>query len=506
MPIKKFEINILANFLGQGWAAIMAIAFLPIYINYLGLEAYGLIGFFAVMQSFVVVFDLGMAQTLTREAARYKAGNYIPQALRELVRSFEYIGTATATVLAFGVIYFSADLANRWVKASTLNPHVLVTCIAIMGIVFAMRLLEGIYRGILIGLDRQVLYNVLSACTATARYAGAIAVLHHGSATVEAFFKWQGVVSVLSLLTLAIAAYSSLPASDRRPNFSVSALRSVWRFSFGVTITSIFSLAIANLDKLLLSGLITLEQLGIYMLASTAAGVLYTLVTPITQGVYPRMVAFAAVKKQTDLAALHHTSSQLISVVVGTAAVILGVYSQEIIYVWSGNLALASTTSPVLSVLTLAALANCFTYVGHNMQLVYGSTRVLVFINAAIFVTICMVFPLVVTQYGLLGAAYGWFIVSSLQMVVTLTLAHRRCLPGEWVNWLTRDVFLPLGGASATAALLYLCRPDSIVGRVDVLIFILLVAGASVAVAIVCAPKIRGRLIGMLIKPKVSVC
>jgi O-antigen/teichoic acid export membrane protein len=506
VPIKKFEINILANFLGQGWAAIMAIAFLPVYINYLGLEAYGLIGFFAVMQSFVVVFDLGMAQTLTREAARYKAGNYIPQSLCKLVRSFECIGTATATVLALGVIYFSDDLANRWVKASSLSPQVLITCIAIMGFVFAMRLLEGIYRGILIGLDRQVLYNILSACVATARYAGAIAVLQHGSATVEAFFKWQGVVSVLSLLTLAIAAYLSLPKSVRRSRFSLSALRSVWRFSLGVTITSILSLAIVNLDKLVLSGLITLEQLGIYMLASTAAGVLYTLVTPITQGAYPRMVALVAVKRQADLAALHHTSSQLISVVVGTAAVILGVYSQEIIYVWSGNFALASTTSPILSVLTLAALANCYTYVGHNMQLVYGSTRVLVFINTAILVTICIAFPLIVTRYGLLGASYGWLIVSSLQMVVTLTWAHMRCLPGEWVSWLTCDVFAPLGGASATAALLYLCRPDTTVGRVGVLIFIFLVASASVIVAIACAPKIRGRLIGMLIKPKVSVC
>ena len=41
--------NIIANFAGQGWAALMALAFVPLYIKFLGIEAYGLIGFFAML-------------------------------------------------------------------------------------------------------------------------------------------------------------------------------------------------------------------------------------------------------------------------------------------------------------------------------------------------------------------------------------------------------------------------------------------------------------------------
>ena len=40
MSLKK---NILANCLGQGWSAVMGLAFIPLYIRYLGMEAYGLI-------------------------------------------------------------------------------------------------------------------------------------------------------------------------------------------------------------------------------------------------------------------------------------------------------------------------------------------------------------------------------------------------------------------------------------------------------------------------------
>jgi hypothetical protein len=45
--------NLIANYLGQGWTAVMGLAFVPMYIHYLGMEAYGLIGLFAVMQAWM---------------------------------------------------------------------------------------------------------------------------------------------------------------------------------------------------------------------------------------------------------------------------------------------------------------------------------------------------------------------------------------------------------------------------------------------------------------------
>ena len=37
------KLNIVVNFAGQGWAALMALALVPLYIKFLGIEAYGLI-------------------------------------------------------------------------------------------------------------------------------------------------------------------------------------------------------------------------------------------------------------------------------------------------------------------------------------------------------------------------------------------------------------------------------------------------------------------------------
>ena len=41
------RLGLLANYLGQFWAVAVSLALVPVYIHYLGIEAYGLIGVFA---------------------------------------------------------------------------------------------------------------------------------------------------------------------------------------------------------------------------------------------------------------------------------------------------------------------------------------------------------------------------------------------------------------------------------------------------------------------------
>ena len=62
--------NAIANFVGQGWTALIGLAFIPIYIRLLGIEAYGLVGVFAVLQSWLAILDLGLTPTLSREMAK----------------------------------------------------------------------------------------------------------------------------------------------------------------------------------------------------------------------------------------------------------------------------------------------------------------------------------------------------------------------------------------------------------------------------------------------------
>lgn len=61
--------NTIANYIGQIYMMLIGIVVTPLYLQHLGAEAYGLVGFFALMQAWMNLLDLGLSPTLGRQAA-----------------------------------------------------------------------------------------------------------------------------------------------------------------------------------------------------------------------------------------------------------------------------------------------------------------------------------------------------------------------------------------------------------------------------------------------------
>ena len=51
MKRDKYYSSVFLTYLSQGYIAIIGVALVPVYIRLIGSEAYGLIGFFAVIQA-----------------------------------------------------------------------------------------------------------------------------------------------------------------------------------------------------------------------------------------------------------------------------------------------------------------------------------------------------------------------------------------------------------------------------------------------------------------------
>ncbi|HVA55022.1 MAG TPA: polysaccharide biosynthesis protein, partial [Gammaproteobacteria bacterium] len=83
--------NILANYAGQVWMALMGVAFVPLYIHMLGMEAFGLIGLMLSIQALSMLLDLGMGGALNRELARRSHNADAAVTIGDLVRTFEWL-------------------------------------------------------------------------------------------------------------------------------------------------------------------------------------------------------------------------------------------------------------------------------------------------------------------------------------------------------------------------------------------------------------------------------
>lgn len=467
--------NILANYFGQGWTALMNIAFVPAYISYLGIEAYGLIGFFVALQTCLSFLDMGMTPTLNRETALYTSGTRSAEYLGNLLRTIEVMCFSIGALIALTVHFASDGIAGSWIRPNLLSSATVSKSVAVMGLILALRLCEGIYRGALLGLQKQVSFNVLSAAFATLRYGGVLAVLAWISPTIYAFFVWQVLVSIGSLIVLAIAVYRGLPPSVVHSRFSQESLRRIWRFAGGMMGIAVLSLLLTQLDKLLLSRLVDLKAFGYYTLAAMVAATIYMVIAPITQAVYPRLVEMHAAGKQTDLVSLYHHSAQFVTVITAPVVVLLSLHAESVVFVWSGDMELARHVGPVLAILSIGAFLNGLMHIPYQLQLSHGWVSFALRVN--IIAVICMVPAIIwsVSRYGTLGAAYCWLALNAGYALIGVQFMHRRLLTHEKWRWYFYDVLLPIVGAFACAIAMLPFRPTNMTGRPEWLVYLLAV-------------------------------
>src|SRR3990172_3106780 len=176
--------NIVANFGGNIWTGLMGLVFVPLYIHFLGIEAYGLIGIFATLLAVFGLLDMGLSSTLNREMARLSVQEGKSQEMRDLVRTLEIPYWAVGLLLSVIVCLLAPFIAYRWVNVENLAPRTVQTAIVLMGLAVAFQWPMSLYSGGLMGLQRQVILNAINVVMATFRGLGAVLILWLVSPTV----------------------------------------------------------------------------------------------------------------------------------------------------------------------------------------------------------------------------------------------------------------------------------------------------------------------------------
>ena len=171
------KINILANFIGTAWVAILTFASVPFYVRYLGLEAYGLIGFFITLQALFLMLDFGLSAALMRELAYLSGLKNKESEMRNLLRSTEILYWSVSLILAIAVVSFSGVISRSWLRLGSISPDTAMKTISLMGLVLFFRWPVILYMGGVLGLQRQVLANGIKIVMGTIRVGG---VLLHG--------------------------------------------------------------------------------------------------------------------------------------------------------------------------------------------------------------------------------------------------------------------------------------------------------------------------------------
>lgn len=482
----------------------MGLVFIPLYIKFMGVESFGLIGIFATLQIVFGLLDVGLGSTLTREMARLSVLPSKGQEMNNLVRTLETLYWGIAIFVGIIVILLSPIIAHHWIKAGQLSPKTIEQALLIMGFVMVFQMPIGFYSGGLMGLQKQVLLNIINICMSTLRGAGAVLILWLVSPTIQAFLLWQIVISIINAFLLALFLWRSLPHIENKPVFQKQLLGGIWRFTVGMSGIAILATILTQLDKIILSKMLSLEMFGYYMLASVVAMSLSRLFTPVFLSIYPRFTQLVSINDQDGLKQLYHKSCQFIAVLILPVAIVIALLSYEIILLWTQSPTTAEKTYLLVSILTCGTALNGLMHPPYALQLAFGWTRLSLLKT---LIAVILLVPLIIymtIHYGATGAAIAWLVLNLGMFICEIPIMHRKLLHTEKWQWYWQDVGLPLVACTLVAGLgrIFISRPMS---QYMMLLYLIIISVLTLGIAAIITPTTRSWLLGQLLKIRLVV-
>jgi O-antigen/teichoic acid export membrane protein len=488
-----FSLDLVANYAGAAWIALLQILLVPLYVEVLGVESYGLIAFCGTLHALAQFLDFGLAPTMNRELAR--RGRDDAPSTRSFVATVAAIYWLVAMLLGLGIAWLSGTIAARWITVAAMPESSAAHAIALMGGVVALQWPIACYHGALLGLHKQVTVNLLNIGASTASAAVVLWVMWRVSATVEAFLWCRIGVLAAHVVLARWFMWRALPAPTpgARARFDLTTLAPVWKFTLGMMLISATAIVLQQFDKVVLSNLLSMELFGCYMVAAAMANCVPQLVAPIYTAVFPRLTRLVASGERAAAVQLFHQTAQLIALVAQPVAIAFAWFAPDIIMAWTGNATVTAHGSAALLILAVGALLNSVMVAPYVAQLAHGCTRIGVLCNS---VMACAMVPyaLVATSvYGVCGAASAWAVVNAIYVAVGAPLTFRQILRGEAGSWLRQDVLSPVAVVVAVQATVWWLGAGHTSTAALVAKLALALALSAAGVVVVCR-ELRARL------------
>lgn len=483
--------NLVASYASQLLITVISIGAVPLYLRYMGLEPYGLVGLFLTLQAWFGLLDIGLSPTMLRQAARFRSGAIDADAFRDLLRAMEVIFVALGTLIALGMAAAAYPIAVGWLNPRHLSAAEVTAAVIVMAPTLGLRFVATLYRSTINGMGLIIWLSGLNLGIAVLRFAMVIPVLMFVDPSPVAFFAFQLGVSVVETGLLVWMTYRHGPSGRARPAWS--ALREVVGFSASVAFTGIVWSVVNQSDKLILSKLLSLRDFALFTLATLVAGGVLIMSTPAGPSLIPRLTAHDTAGDRAALTALYRRATRLIVLLAGTAGLALALFADPLLFAWSGDRALAAEAAPVTALYALGNVVVAVASMPIYLQFAVARMRLHVLGQALLLVTIVPAIAFAATHGGMVAIGQVWLIVNGVYLLLWVPLIHARRLPGAHLPWLLGDVVgtaMPAVAVGLVVATTVRVPHDRWLAG----LYVVGAAGTMLSAAALCQPWVRDQV------------
>ena len=436
--------NVIANYVGRFYSMIIGVVVLPIYLKYLGAEAYGLVGFFTMFISWMMLLDMGFSQVLSRETAvlKDKANGLLE--LKLTLRSVETMILLFSFIVFIVVLFSSEWIASNWLQVKELSFQTVQKTIELMGFMFILKWYVSLYNSLLIGFEQQVWLNGYKMMISTIRFIGGLILVIYISNDILYYFLYQTVIAIIEFIVLNRKIYSNLPKSNTLLHPSLASIKKIAPFALGVAYTSGVWIVYTQLDKLLLSHYIPLENYGYFSLVVLVSTAITQFSSPLSQAILPRMTSLLSNGKEQEMLALYHKGTQFIAVIIFSIVGMVVFFAYELLYAWTGDTSASLWASNILVWYALGNAILAIAAFQYYLQFAHGNLKYHIYFNSYFPLIVLPIVFYAVSSYGAIGAGVAWFAIQLITFFIWPPFIHQKFAKGIHFDWILKDILPPL--------------------------------------------------------------
>ncbi len=439
VPSSVFK-NIVANYAGVLATTVVAFLLTPVYISYIGVGAYGVIGLYVTVQTLLSFLDMGIGVAINREMARHYHDVSQRDYLRKLTHSLQVVYWAMALIIGVSLFFATPYLAKNWFKDSAIPTQNFVSVFSILSITIFMRWPYGLYSSAIRGMQHQVALNVYEICFNLAKSIGSWLVLKYISPTLTAFIWYQCIITILQTSGIFIIVWRYL-SSNSALKFDKDILKSISKYAAGMGVGTIIASVVSQLDKVIVSKTVSDTNFGYYTLAGNIAILVFSISLPIYMAIFPHFTKKVQDGDKEGLATDFHYFSKLLSSLLLPFGVIVICNAKALMLLWLKNETIAEQVSPILQWLMAGTVCNALIMPVHTLLLAKARVRFMLYSQLIEFACMVPIMLVLINKMGVVGGAMGVFILFFGYLLIQAPLIFKTTQFNSLkFNWYIKDI------------------------------------------------------------------
>jgi len=391
----------------------------PFTIRLLGAEGYGVLILVGLIPTYLGFADFGMSMASTKFGSEaYAEGDEEKEG--RIVRTAALIALMTSVPVAALLIFFAGQIIGLFNVPPELSSDA-VLALRLASITFVINFLCGIFNTPQLARLRMDLNTFINA---SSRILGLLAtplVLYLGYGIVGAVTVLLA-ASILNLTGHLIVSRRLLPhlvgtTIDR------SAIRSVIKFGGGFIIASIAGMLLGNIEKGLLSSLVSVTSLAYYSVAFALAGMLTMFSASMVQSLFPAFARLQSEENRIQRNSMYSVAITMTVIWVLPVLVFLSFVAEGFFTIWAGAEFGRESTVPFY-ILAVGLGFNLLAYVPSAAIMAAGRTDALATLYWIELVPYFFCVWLLTARFGIYGAAAAWSVRAIIDLFAVLYLAR----------------------------------------------------------------------------------